>query len=129
MENFNIEEEPSQFAEDQEADELLKIRSTIIRYKHELKWYLDEAVPNWREPREDNRRIMEQNKAFGLLETLINENNEPVSRISWMTIIILSKKRINQEFELNPFILKSIIRAMETFYPDDLTTIHTANGI
>jgi hypothetical protein len=129
MENFNIEEEPSQFAEDQEADELLKIRSTIIRYKHELKWYLDEAVPTWREPWEDNRRIIKQNKAFGLLETLLNKNNEPVSWILWMTIIIVSKKRINQEFELSPFILKSIIRAIETFYSDDLTIIHTANGI
>jgi hypothetical protein len=31
-------------------------------------------------------------------------------------------KRTNQQFELNPFILNSIIRTIETFWNDDITT-------
>jgi hypothetical protein len=120
---FNIEEEePPSLIEDHEAEELLKMVSTSIKYKHELKWHLNEAVSNWRDPFTEDRAISDQGKAFTLLGRLQNNLDESIDPVLKMTMIILCDKRISQQFELNQFILNSIIRTIETFWDDDITT-------
>jgi succinylarginine dihydrolase len=80
-------------------------------------------MTNSRELWTEKGRVDEYNKAFRLIESLLNGNEESISWRMKMTMIILNKKTTNQKFELSPFTLDSIIRNVEKYYRDDLTRV------
>jgi hypothetical protein len=115
MDEIIIEEEdPYIPIEDYEAEEQLKTVSTMIYYKHELKWFLDNTVIDWATPFTSDRKTFEQEKISNLLNWMTGtDKDRPIIIDIKMLTIALYRKRLSTNMELNPMIMEAMLRTVE----------------
>jgi hypothetical protein len=108
----NDVEKPYVVKDDQELNEIIKVRSVIAENIGELMWHLDQVAPSWKEPisKERNPR---GSRVFHLFNSLLADKHEPVNEEIKMVIVVLQARQEKNNFSPNPWILDAMLTNLE----------------